>query len=116
MTSLLALQNPTYPQSFMLIYGFLFELWVLNLNKKKKMKNWGGPWSSLSQSTVLCFVIGMDKVFQHHSHTFEKFDLNFHFQCDFSSVCCRTVTMGNIHVYLKYDKNCITNNGDVTKS
>ena len=40
MTSLLALQKPTYPQSFMLIYGFLFELWVLNLNeKKKKMKN-----------------------------------------------------------------------------
>ena len=32
-----------YPQSFMLIYGFLFELWVSNLNeeeeKKKKMKN-----------------------------------------------------------------------------
>ena len=33
-----------YPQSFMLIYGFFFELWVLNLNekkeeKKKKMKN-----------------------------------------------------------------------------
>ena len=48
MTSLLALRKPTYPQSFMLIYGFLFELWVLNLNKeeeeeeeeeKKKMKN-----------------------------------------------------------------------------
>ena len=49
MTSLLALRKPTYPQSFMLIYGILFELWVLNLNKeeekkkkkkkKKKMKN-----------------------------------------------------------------------------
>ena len=41
MTSLLALQKPTYPQSFMLIYGFLFELWVSNLNEKekKKMKN-----------------------------------------------------------------------------
>ena len=46
MTSLLALQEPTYSQSFMVIYGFLFELWVLNLNKeeeeekkKKKMKN-----------------------------------------------------------------------------
>ena len=41
MTSLLALRKPTYPQSFMLIYGFLFELWVLNLKeeKKKKMKN-----------------------------------------------------------------------------
>ena len=44
MTSLLELENPTYPQSFMLIYDFLFELWVLNLNKeeeekKKKMKN-----------------------------------------------------------------------------
>ena len=35
----------------------------------------------LSQSTV-----GMDKVFQHHAHTFEKSNLNFHFQCEFSSV------------------------------
>ena len=25
------------------------------------------------------------------------------------------VTMGNIHVYLKYGKNYITNNGDITK-
>ena len=49
MTSLLALQKPTYSQSFMVIYGFFFELWVLNLNKEeeeeeeeeeeKKMKN-----------------------------------------------------------------------------
>ena len=44
MTSLLALRKPTYPQSLMLIYGFLFELWMLNLKeeeeeKKKKMKN-----------------------------------------------------------------------------
>ena len=30
--------------------------------------------------------IGMDMVFQHHAHTFEKSDLNFHFQCEFSSV------------------------------
>ena len=30
--------------------------------------------------------IGMDKVFQHHAHKFEKSDLNFHFQCEFSSV------------------------------
>ena len=30
--------------------------------------------------------IGMDKVFQHHAHTFEKSNLNFHFQCEFSSV------------------------------
>ena len=30
--------------------------------------------------------IGMDEVFQHHAHTFEKSDLNFHFQCEFSSV------------------------------
>ena len=30
--------------------------------------------------------IGMDEVFQHHAHTFEKSDLNFHFPCDFSSV------------------------------
>ena len=41
MTSLLALRKLTYSQSFMMIYGFLFEVWVLNLNKekKKKMKN-----------------------------------------------------------------------------
>ena len=46
MTSLLALQKPTHSQSFMVIYGFLFELWMLNLNKEeeeeeenKKMKN-----------------------------------------------------------------------------
>ena len=46
MTSLLALRKPTYPQSFMLIYGFLFELWVSNLKEEeeeekeeKKMKN-----------------------------------------------------------------------------
>ena len=30
--------------------------------------------------------IGMDEVFQHHAHTFEKSDLNFHFQCEFSFV------------------------------
>ena len=45
MTNLLALWKPTYSQSFMVIYGFFFELWVFNLNKeeeeeeKKKMKN-----------------------------------------------------------------------------
>ena len=38
MTSLLVLWKHTYPQSFMLIYGFLFELWVLNLNKEKEEK------------------------------------------------------------------------------
>ena len=38
MTSLFPLRKPMYPQSFMLIHGFLFELWVLNLNKKKKKK------------------------------------------------------------------------------
>ena len=38
MTSLIPLQKPIYPQSFMLIYGFLLELWVSNLNKKKKKK------------------------------------------------------------------------------
>ena len=36
MTSLLVLRKPTYPQSFMLIYGFLFELWVLNLKEEKE--------------------------------------------------------------------------------
>ena len=47
MTSLLVLWKPIYPQSFGLIYGFLFELWASNLNKEeeeeeeeeKKMKN-----------------------------------------------------------------------------
>ena len=29
--------------------------------------------------------IGMDEGFQHHAHTFKKSDLNFHFQCEFSS-------------------------------
>ena len=39
-TSLLSVY--TYPQSFMLMYGFLSELWELNLNKEdneKKMNN-----------------------------------------------------------------------------
>ena len=43
--------------------------------------------------TVCCITkygstlyIGMDEAFQHHAHTFEKSDLNFHFQCEFSSV------------------------------
>ena len=71
MISLLALQKPTYPQSFMMMYGFIFELWVSNLNKeeekKKKMKNsahhiaqyiydgedLGHPYNK----AVLCFVI-----------------------------------------------------------
>ena len=68
MTSLFPLRKPTYPQSFMLIYGSLFELWVLNLNKKnkkkkkKKMKNsaqyiydgedLGNPY--IQSTTVLC--------------------------------------------------------------
>ena len=41
MTCVLALRKPTQPQSFMLIYGFIFELWMSNLNEeeKKKMKN-----------------------------------------------------------------------------
>ena len=30
--------------------------------------------------------IGMDGVFQHYAHTIEKFNLNTHFQCEFSSV------------------------------
>ena len=30
--------------------------------------------------------IGMGEVFQHYAHTFEKSNLNFHFQCEFSSV------------------------------
>ena len=33
--------------------------------------------------------IGMDEVFQHHAHTFEKSNLNFHFQCEFSSVAAK---------------------------
>ena len=65
--------------------------------------------SSVVRVTSVCNItkygstlyIGMDEVFQHHAHTFEEFDLNFHFQCEFR----RMVAMGNIHVYLKYGKN-----------
>ena len=35
---------------------------------------------------IFSTCIGMDEVFQHHAHTFEKSDLNFHFQCEFNSV------------------------------
>ena len=35
---------------------------------------------------VSTLYIGMDEVFQHHAQTFEKSDLNFHFQCEFTSV------------------------------
>ena len=71
MTNLLVLRKPTYPQSFMLIYGFLFELWVLNLKeeKKKKMKNsahhspihlwWGGPWPSLYTKHYCALWLGV---------------------------------------------------------
>ena len=63
MTSLLELQKPTYPQSFMLIYSFLFELWMLNLNEEeKKMKKsahhspihhiYGGDSTTVSMATV----------------------------------------------------------------
>ena len=49
MTSLFLLQKTTYPQNFMLINGFLLELWVPNLNEKeedkKKMKNSAHVWS-----------------------------------------------------------------------
>ena len=38
MTSLIPLWKSTYPQSFMLIYDFLLELWGSNLNEKKKKK------------------------------------------------------------------------------
>ena len=44
---------------------------------------------------VVLLYIGMDEVLQHHSHTFEKCDLNFQFQCEL----CRMVAMG---LYLKY--------------
>ena len=39
----------------------------------------------IKNTTVLC-DIGMDKVFQHHAHTFQISDLNFHFHCEISSV------------------------------
>ena len=41
MTSLLALQKLIYSQSFIVIYGFLFELWVLNLNKEEEEEEEG---------------------------------------------------------------------------
>ena len=83
MTSLFPLRKPTYPQSFILIYGFLFELWVSNLNeekkkkkkkKKKKMKNsahhssihlwWGGPWPSLytKHYSALWYWINVERI------------------------------------------------------
>ena len=58
--------------------------------------------------------IGMDEVFQHHAHTFEKSDLNFHFNVN-SLLLPQNGSYGS-YVYLKYGKNCITNNRDITKS
>ena len=62
MTSLFPLRKPTYPQSFMLIYGFFFELWVSNLNEKKKKKMKNSAHHSPIHKALLCFVIGMAKV------------------------------------------------------
>ena len=56
--------------------------------------------------------IGMDEVFQHHAHTFEKaftFNVN-------SVLLLQMVAIDNIHVYLKYGKNFFNNNRDITKS
>ena len=38
MTSLFPLENPTYPQSFMLIYGFFIQLCMLNQNEEEEEK------------------------------------------------------------------------------
>ena len=38
-TSLFPLRKPTYPQSFLLIYGFLLDLWVSNLKEEEEKKN-----------------------------------------------------------------------------
>ena len=42
MTGLFPLRQPMHPRSFVLVYGFLFELWVLNLKEEEeeeKMQN-----------------------------------------------------------------------------
>ena len=38
-TSLFPLRKPTYLQGFLLIYGFLLELWVSNLKEEEEEKN-----------------------------------------------------------------------------
>ena len=60
--------------------------------------------------SCLCAVTIMYKVPQ-HAYTFEKF----RFKLSLQFCCRRRVAMGNIHVNLKYGKNCITNNGDKQK-
>ena len=44
------------------------------------------PIEQQSQSTVVLCIIGMDEVSQHYGRTFEKSNLKFQFQCEFSSV------------------------------
>ena len=44
--------------------------------------------------------VGKDEVLQHNGHIFEKPDLNFQFQCEFSS----NIAMGSKYGYLKYGK------------
>ena len=62
MTSLLAQWKPTYPQSFGFIYGFLFELWVLNLNKEEKEEEeLGLPY--IQSTAVLCDMVALQN---HH--------------------------------------------------
>ena len=50
--------------------------WILNVDAMVRKVIW---LCVLSQSTVVLCIVGMDEVFQHHAHTFEKSDLNFHF-------------------------------------
>ena len=45
---------------------------------------WQGQIAHDDSEKQLCTLyIGMDEVFQHHAHTFEKSDLNFQFQFSF---------------------------------
>ena len=62
------------------------EIESANWNFLMYRHNGPRPRPSLSQSTVVLCIIGMDGIFQHHAHTFEKSDLNFQFQYEFSSV------------------------------
>ena len=64
MTSLLVLRKATYPHSFMLIYGFLFELWVLNLKEEEKEKK-----NSAHHSPIHLYMMGRTLVIPIQSTT-----------------------------------------------
>ena len=67
MTSLLALQTPTYAENFMSIYGFLFELWVLNLNEKKMKKK-----KKMNSAHIAQYIYGEDLGHPYTKHYFSS--------------------------------------------